>query len=113
MHNNYDIKLSISWGDKFFRIMRLALFLVLVGLLSAQANVYSQNAKLSIDVTDMPMRDALRQVEKVSGKRFFMSDDLAAMDSRISVTVRNKSFEQVMREVLKGHDLSYKLADNG
>ncbi|MEC3880586.1 SusC/RagA family TonB-linked outer membrane protein [Parapedobacter sp. 10938] len=93
--------------------MRLALFLVLVGLLSANASVYSQNAKLSIDVKDLPMRDALRQVEKASGKRFFMSDDLAVMDSRISVKVRNKSFEQVMREVLKGYDLSYKLADNG
>src|SRR5690606_184541 len=113
MHNNYDIKLSILWRTKLFLIMRLALFLVLAGLLSANANVYSQNAKLSIDVRDMPMRDALRQVEKASGKRFFMSDDLAVMDSRISVKIRNKSFEQVMHEVLKGHDLSYKLADNG
>jgi len=113
MHNNYDIKLSMLWRTKLFLIMRLALFLVLVGLLSANANVYSQNSKLSIDVKDMPMRDALRQVEKASGKRFFMSDDLDAMDSRISVRMRNKSFEQVMHEVLKGHDLSYKLADNG
>src|SRR5690606_27969453 len=113
MHNNYDIKLSILWRTKLFLIMRLALFLVLAGLLSANANVYSQNAKLSIDVRDMPMRDALREVEKVSGKRFFMSDDLAVMDSRISVKVRNRSFEQVMREVLKGHGLSYKLVENG
>ncbi|PPL04235.1 TonB-linked outer membrane protein, SusC/RagA family [Parapedobacter indicus] len=113
MHNNYYLKFPMLWETKFCRIMRLSLLLMLVGLFSAHASVYSQNAKFSIDIEDLAMRDALRQVEKVSGKRFFMSDDLAAMDTRVSVKARNKSFEQVMRQMLKGHYLSYQIADNG
>src|SRR5690606_30385007 len=112
MHNNYYLKFPMVWEAKFCRIMRLSLLLMLFGLLSAHANVYSQNVNLNIDVKNLPMRDALRQVEKASGKRFFMSDDLAVMDKLVSIRVRNKSFEQVMREVLKGHDLSYKVSDN-
>src|SRR5690606_13904191 len=39
--------------------------------------------------------------------------DLAAMDTRISVKARNKSFEEVMQRLLKGHYLSYQVSDNG
>src|SRR5690606_17140388 len=113
MHNYYYLKFPMVWETKFCRIMRLSLLLMLVGLFSAQARVYSQNGKFSVDIEDLAMRDALRQVEKASGKRFFMSDDLAAMDTRISVKARNKSFEEVMQRLLKGHYLSYQVSDNG
>ncbi len=113
MHKNYYLKFSTMWGAKFCRIMRLSILLMLFGLLSAHADVYSQNVMLSINIKNLPMRDALRQVEKASGMRFFMSDDLAAMDKLVSISVRNKNFKQVMREMLKNHDLSYKVSDNG
>src|SRR5690606_1542122 len=113
MHNNYYLKLSSFWESNISRIMRLSLLLMVVGLFSAHAGAYSQHAKISVDIDGLPMRDALRQVELASGMRFFMSDDLAAMDTRVSVKVRNKSFDQVMEQMLKGHHLTYQVSDNG
>lgn len=111
MQKKYHVKISAIRKSKFYNIMRLALFLFLFGLVSAHANIYPQNENLSIDIKNMPMRDALRQIEKASGIHFFMSDDLAVMDELVSLNVKNKSFDQVMHQVLDGCDLSYKIYD--
>ncbi|MDR1672967.1 MAG: TonB-dependent receptor [Bacteroidales bacterium] len=90
---------------------RLVFYLILLGLLPVHA-MYSQNVTMSIAVENLPMRDALRQIERKSGMRFFMSDDLAVMDKRVSFNLKNKSFEQVMYSVLNDYNLSYKIFEN-
>ena len=105
-------KNSISLWNKIFLIMRLNLFLMLVGLAPMYANLYSQSANMSIHVSNMPMRDALKQIEQASGLYFFMSDDLAVMDEPVSIDVQDKSFDDVMKTVLKGRGLSYRMYEN-
>ena len=112
MQNNLNINSSSFWRVKILLIMRLVLYLVLIGLLPLHASVYSQNASMNIQVENLPMRDALREIERESGMRFFMSDDLAAMDERISLSMENQSFDQVMSHVLSEHGLSYRIFEN-
>ncbi len=92
--------------------MKLYLYLMIVGLIPVHASLYSQNANMSIHVANLPMRDALKQIEQASGLHFFMSDNLAVMDELITVDVQNENFDYVMNSVLKGRGLSYKIFEN-
>ena len=112
MYYRYKIKFIKQKSSKIFLIMRLAVYLILLGLLPIHANVYSQNASMNVDVDDLPMRDALRKIEKESGMRFFMSDDLDVMNEQISLHVTDQSFEQVMNLILNKYGLSYRIYDN-
>lgn len=109
---NYP-KLTGLWKSKICRVMRLLSLLMFVGLLSVHANVYPQGARVSIDINELPLRDALRQLEAASGMRFFMRDDLAAMDNRVSVKARNLRFEEIMDRLLVKNQLTYHIAENG
>jgi len=111
MENNIHYKLL--WSTKIFRYMRLILFFILIGLLPLEATVLSQNPNLNVEVNEMAMRDALRKIEQESGMRFFMSDDLSAMNEIVRVKTKGMSFDEIMKQVLGKHGLSYKIIDNG
>ncbi len=112
MQNICYFKNPTAWGAKIFLIIRLSFFLILLGLLPAKASIYSQNKTMSIKLANLSMRDALKQIEQESGLHFFMSDNLAVMDELVTIDIKNKSFEQVMDIVLKGHNLSYRIFEN-
>ena len=112
MYKNFNIKTIKQRSSKTFLIMKLAIYLILFGLLPIQANLFSQKANISLEVNNLPIRDALRMIEKESGMRFFMSDDLEVMNKRITLHVQNQNFVQVMNNVLDNNGLSFRFYDD-
>lgn len=96
----------------FLKKTRLILLVgILLSLPAIQA--YSQQEKISVEIRNTTLRDALREIEKKSGKKLFMSDDMAALNKTVFFKASNKKFEQVMNEILKGTGLTYQIMDNG
>lgn len=88
------------------RIFTIALFTLLLSMLSAQAQT------LTLKVSDRPLREVLPLVEQQCDYHFFYNSNLPGLDSRVTVTLTNTPLEQALRQLFNGTGISYKMAEN-
>ena len=94
---------------KIFRIMRLVMLFMLVGFLSASADSYSQNAKISLDLTDAELKDVIKEVQKQTEFTFFYSPEDVKEVKGLNVKVKDTKLEQILDECFKETDLEYEI----
>lgn len=75
--------------------------------------VRAQNATINVSVKNISLRDALRQIEKASEKRIFMSDDIPVLNRKVNAEIKNRSFEEAMHDVLGNTGLTFQELENG
>ena len=80
----------------------LCLFLCLWtgGSLFAEGAQSTQNAGISLNVKDKPLKDVLRQIETESGYIFLYNDNSIDFDRKVSIEIRNASLETVLHRIL-------------
>ncbi len=88
------------------RIFTIALFTMLLSMLSAQAQT------LTLKVSDRPLREVLPLVEQQCDYHFFYNSNLPGLDSRVTVNLTNTPLEQALRQLFNGTGISYKMAEN-
>jgi TonB-linked SusC/RagA family outer membrane protein len=81
-------------------------------LLLAEAGAYAQPAQVTIQLNEVSVKEILRAIEEQSPYRFFYSSNLAYLNRKASINAVNKTVAAVLDEVLKGSDLTYKMAEN-
>ena len=89
MNENLLQKKNKTWSLKRLFVFLVPLFLVLP--------VYSQ---ITINIQNVPLRQALGEIEKVSDYRFFYSESLTVLNHKCSLRVTDASIDAVMRELL-------------
>ncbi|HOW39647.1 MAG TPA: SusC/RagA family TonB-linked outer membrane protein [Bacteroidales bacterium] len=105
------IPLPIPGIEKLLMIMKLALIIVFLSVLQVSAKTYSQ-VTVNLDFQGKPIREVLKSIEKQSQVRFFYSDDLMAMNDRISVYAENRNIINVLDDIFADTKLTYKKYDN-
>lgn len=96
MNENLLQKKNKTWSLKRLFVFLVPLFLVLP--------VYSQ---ITINIQNVPLRQALGEIEKVSDYRFFYSESLTVLNHKCSLRVTDASIDAVMRELLAGTNVTY------
>jgi TonB-linked SusC/RagA family outer membrane protein len=91
--------------------LKIARLLLLLSALLAGAGSYAQSERVTIQLSDAPVRAILRAIEEQSLYRFFYSSDLAYLNQKISINAVNRTVASVLDEALKGSNLSYKMAE--
>lgn len=69
-------------------------------------------AQISLSLKNRPMREVIKEIEKVSDFRFFYNDDLPGLNSPITVEVKDGNIERVLEQITKQASVSYVLKDN-
>lgn len=69
-------------------------------------------AQMTITVKNQSVRQALKEIEKLSNYKFFYNNDLSSLDKKVSITAKDESIESVMNKLLADTDISYKLDNN-
>ena len=82
------------------------LALLLLPALAALANV-------TVSFSGIPLRKAMREIEKVSELHFFYKSTLEGLDTKVSLSVKNATPEQALDRLFKGVPLNYSLEANG
>lgn len=82
------------------------LALLLLPALAALANV-------TVSFSGIPLRKAMREIEKVSDLHFFYKSTLEGLDTSVSLAVKNATPEQALDKLFKGVPLNYSLEPNG
>lgn len=114
MKNNLP-KLEMFRPGSSLHFLKKTTLTLLLGILlfSPVVSIYAQKDPISVDIRNITLRDALREIERKSGKKLFMSDDIAALNKTISFKASDKKFEQIMSEILRNTGLTYQTMENG
>lgn len=83
---------------KFKLAMRQA---VACALLLGSSSLTAVAAQISLSVQDKPMREVIREIERVSDYRFFYSDNISGLDKSISLNVKEGSIQSILEQMEK------------
>jgi len=95
-----------------FLTMKLLTVLIFAGTMAATAaNSYSQNTKLDLQMQNSSVSDILRTIESNSEFIFIYDASVINANSRRSVSVKGEQLENVLDQLFKGTNVSYKIDD--
>lgn len=98
-----------SLYEKIVRIMRLTALFMIIGILQIHAHGYSQGTLLSLNRPSAPLGSVLKEIERKSDFSIFYRNDQLDLNRKITISVRNASLDSVLRQVLRGQPLSFKI----
>ena len=102
---SYGIFSSISLKIK------LTTFLLIVTLLKIQANGYSQNTEISLQLTDVTIKNVLAEIEKQSEFKFLYKSGLINLNEKISIFVRKKRISNILKQLFVKREASFEIVD--
>ncbi|MCL3779181.1 SusC/RagA family TonB-linked outer membrane protein [Prolixibacteraceae bacterium JC049] len=105
---NYD---PPRGGIRWMLCMKLTFILLLFTLLRTSASVYSQQAKLSVQLEDVSIEQFLKAVEKQCDYRFLYKADLFENSSKISIDANDEKLSEILEEYLVPNGYSYEVED--
>ncbi|HNX56997.1 MAG TPA: carboxypeptidase-like regulatory domain-containing protein, partial [Prolixibacteraceae bacterium] len=92
--------------------MKLALFLMVVGIMQSVASVYSQNKHFNMNEKEISIKDALRQIENKSEFRFFYEEKKLDVESKVGVNANNATIVEILDQLFDNKNIEYKVLDN-
>ena len=69
-------------------------------------------SQITVNVQNKTLRQALKEIEKVSNYRFFYNESLAILDKNSSIQLTNSSIDKAMQTLLAGTDVAYEKNNN-
>lgn len=69
-------------------------------------------AQVTVNIQGQTIRQALKTIEKNSSYQFFYNNDLASLDQKVSLSLKNASIDAVMQQLLDKTDITYKKDKN-
>ncbi len=88
------------------------LLLVIISTFQSFSKGFSQD-KISINLRNVSLKNALKEIEKKTDYRFLYSDAVVTgVDGKVNVQVNEASIDQVVSQVLANSELTYKVNAN-
>lgn len=69
-------------------------------------------AQITVNVQNKPLRETLKEIEKVSNYKFFYNESLPGINKNVSIRLSNADIDSVMRQLLLGTNIQYTKNDN-
>ncbi|WP_205462004.1 TonB-dependent receptor [Mangrovibacterium lignilyticum] len=92
--------------------MKLTLFLCLFVVAQSFAiEGYSQRTKLDLSLTNVSVKEALRNIEDASNFFFLYNDDLIDVTRKVNIDVQGENIEDILELIFKGTGVSYTVKD--
>ena len=94
-----------------FRVMKIVILFMLIGLTHLSAEVRSQNASVSLRLKDATVEQVILEVEKQLKQDFFFSKKEVDVTKKISVNLNQATLDELV-QVIFGEGFGYRLVDN-
>ncbi len=105
-------ELTPSSLKKTLLIMRIAAFLMILGMLQAYAvESYSQKTKISLDFSNTELIKVLDNIEMESEFYFLYNEKLLDTDRKVSIDVENQPIIAILDNLFAGTDVKYTIID--
>lgn len=103
------VKCNFQPASQFFKIMKILPILLFAFCLQVSAKGYGQ--KLNLDLKDVDIQTALKEIRKQTGYLFFYKNEDLKNTGRLSVRLRNAGVDQALDEILVNTNLRYQIID--
>lgn len=97
--------------SKVWKIMRISLLLLVVGLMHVSAASYSQTKKLNLRGNSFTLKEIFTAIEDQSTYTIFFKDDQVNLEQELSGNFNNQDITGVLDRALEGSNLTYKIND--
>ncbi len=102
---NYALK-------KTFRMMRLILFFLLLGIIQVSAiDSYSQQTRLSLKFSNVKLVDVLDEIEDQSEYFFMFNQDLVDVNRKVNADYSNQRIDEILKDLFNGTDVKFTVND--
>ena len=92
--------------------MKLSIFLLFVTILNVfGSKTYSQNARLNLDMKDVPIRTVLSAIEGQSEFFFLYSSKMIDINQKVDINVADKNITEVLDNLLANTEIKYAVRD--
>ncbi len=107
---NYDILFIKKRVKKILLIMKLTMFLILITVFQVSAiSIFSQGKNVFFDMQNVTVRDVIQEIESQGEMSFFYNDDLAELNSQISVSFQDRPVKEALENALAQADMTYEI----
>src|SRR5680860_72777 len=89
--------------------MKLTVFLTIVSLLQIQANTYSQNKKITLDMPNAKVEEVIQEIESLSDFKFLLNRKDVDLNRKVSIKVDKQKISTVLSELFAGTDAGYEV----
>src|SRR5690554_2527057 len=69
-------------------------------------------AQITVNVRNKPLREVLKEIERVSDYRFFYNESLTGLEKMTSVRLTDSGIDAAMQQLLAGADITYRKNEN-
>jgi TonB-linked SusC/RagA family outer membrane protein len=106
--NREPVFLGRGKMQKLYKVMKLSVVLMVVGMMQLSAAVYSQNEKLVVKERNISLSDLLWKIQKQTDFVFTFNSEMVEQYSNLNVDTEGV-LEEVLKEILKDTDLDFKV----
>ncbi len=93
---------------KLLKIMKLTSILMIAGIISAHAEGFSQNVKVSVSLNKAKLTTLFKMVERETDIRFAYSNDILPDGKTVSLSVKRQPLNEVLDRVFQNTNLKYR-----
>lgn len=102
----------LSCPRKISLKMKLTTLLLLVSLFKIQANSYSQNTNISLDLENVSVREVLNTIESKTEFRFLYKDKNVDLHRKVTINVSKRKIGDILEELFQNTSTVYNIYDN-
>jgi TonB-linked SusC/RagA family outer membrane protein len=97
---------------KMLRIMKLTIFIIILGMNQISATVFSQAQKVTLQMENSSFEQVLWEIQKQTDLVFMYGAEDVRSVKNLSVKAKNKEAIEVIKDCLKGSDLDMKVVND-
>lgn len=102
----------LLYSKKAFKIMKITILFLFVGVSFISANSYSQEAKVSMNLNNTTLNEVFSAIKSQTSYSFWVNMNDVEVGRKVSVNVKNTSVKEVLTSVLKGQGLFFTMNGN-
>ncbi len=108
----YLVFLKRLTDTHFFKVMRVTVFLILIGISSVFASsTYSQATKFTLNLRNVSLEQLFEEIQSQSEFNIFYKNSQVDKSRIVDITVSNASVEDILIQALEGMRLDFKVVD--
>lgn len=97
---------------KLFLTMKITFILIVAATLTSLASAsYSQSARVSLNLRNVTVKDALKAIENRSEFFFIYNNELIDVNRKVNINVNEQSIDEILNSLFSGHDVDVDVID--
>jgi TonB-dependent starch-binding outer membrane protein SusC len=97
---------------KLFLTMKITFILIVAATLTTLASVsYSQSARVSLNLRNVTVKDALKAIETKSEFFFIYNNELIDVNRKININATDQRIDEILNTLFAGHEIDINLID--